>query len=159
MTYAEKLKHPKWQRKRLEILSRDNFKCRLCGDEETELHVHHKEYHNGCEPWEYENSLLVTLCKHCHFITEDAVVENKIEVLQVMRTFVDKEFNRRKLFFYVVVRDLEIDRFFIYIYHKDEEDKNIRFIDVLPHTFIQSFDKVIKKHGKNKNNKASVLDK
>jgi len=29
-TYAEKLKHPLWQRKRLEILNRDGFKCAQC---------------------------------------------------------------------------------------------------------------------------------
>jgi 5-methylcytosine-specific restriction endonuclease McrA len=42
-TYSEKLTHPKWQRKRLEILNRDGFKCVLCGNEEMQLQIHHKE--------------------------------------------------------------------------------------------------------------------
>lgn len=69
-TYSEKLKNPKWQKKRLEILQRDNFKCTKCGDSETELQIHHLKY-NG-EPWDAPNSNLITVCKHCHFIIEDA---------------------------------------------------------------------------------------
>lgn len=68
MTYAEKLKDPRWQKKRLEILQRDSFTCQLCSDTTTELHIHHKEYDFGLEPWEYEDSVLVALCKHCHHI-------------------------------------------------------------------------------------------
>jgi hypothetical protein len=65
-TYSDKLKSPKWQKKRLEILSRDKFTCKLCKDTETQLHVHHKYYEDGCDPWEYPNTALVTLCAHCH---------------------------------------------------------------------------------------------
>ena len=65
-TYSDKLKSPKWQKKRLEILSRDKFTCKLCKDTETQLHVHHKYYEDGCDPWEYPNTALVTLCADCH---------------------------------------------------------------------------------------------
>jgi hypothetical protein len=65
-TYSEKLQHPKWQEKRLLILQRDEFTCRECGDKEKMLHVHHKYYENGKEPWDYEDSSLITLCKDCH---------------------------------------------------------------------------------------------
>lgn len=70
LTYSEKLKDPRWQKKRLEIFQRDEFKCKFCGDAETELQVHHKEYINGRLPWEYDNEKLVTLCCHCHEIVE-----------------------------------------------------------------------------------------
>lgn len=69
-TYSEKLRHPKWQQKRLEIFKRDKWKCRLCGDKKTELHVHHIFYEKGKEPWEVDNDVLTTLCKHCHAATE-----------------------------------------------------------------------------------------
>lgn len=69
MTYAEKLKKPEWQRRRLEILSRDQFTCQLCGDKETELHVHHKSYSG--EPWDANDTELETLCKHCHASLEE----------------------------------------------------------------------------------------
>jgi hypothetical protein len=62
--YSEKLKHPKWQKKRLEVLKRDKFKCKLCSDTETTLNIHHLKY-NG-NPWEIDNSDLVTICEHCH---------------------------------------------------------------------------------------------
>lgn len=70
MTYVEKLQHPDWQKKRLEILGRDSFTCLLCGDKDTTLHVHHKEYLPGREPWQYEDDNFQTLCKHCHLVSE-----------------------------------------------------------------------------------------
>lgn len=63
--YLEKLRHPKWQEKRANILQRDKYKCRACGDDETELHVHHLIY-NSCDPWDIEDRYLITLCKNCH---------------------------------------------------------------------------------------------
>ena len=69
-TYSEKLKNPLWQKKRLEILNRDNFTGVLCSDTETELHIHHKEYKWGNKPWEYPEDNFQTLCKRCHKIVE-----------------------------------------------------------------------------------------
>ena len=63
-TYSEKLKDPRWQRKRLEILSRDNFTCRHCKDSQETLHVHHLKYHK--EPWDVDSEYLITLCEWCH---------------------------------------------------------------------------------------------
>lgn len=66
MTYSEKLKSPQWQKKRLEILNRDDFSCQSCGDIELSLHVHHTKYKANTDPWEYENDSLITLCENCH---------------------------------------------------------------------------------------------
>jgi 5-methylcytosine-specific restriction endonuclease McrA len=65
-SYAEQLKHPNWQRKRLEVLQAADFQCELCGDKETTLHVHHKRYVKGREVWEYEARELQCLCEACH---------------------------------------------------------------------------------------------
>ena len=67
--YRKLLQNPKWQKKRLEILQRDNFSCVVCGngiDTDTQVHVHHLSYGKGCMPWEYDNSNFVTLCEQCH---------------------------------------------------------------------------------------------
>lgn len=64
--YGERLRHPLWQRRRHEIMARDNYTCQLCMDTETELHVHHKKYITGLDPWEYEDQYLITLCSNCH---------------------------------------------------------------------------------------------
>ena len=64
--YSKKLSDPRWQKKRLEILQRDDFKCRCCGDDKSELHVHHLVYFAGTEIWEYPDSMMVTLCHTCH---------------------------------------------------------------------------------------------
>jgi hypothetical protein len=66
ITYREMLRDPRWQKKRLEIMSRDGFRCRLCGDAETTLNVHHLRYARGAAPWEYPERSLVTVCEPCH---------------------------------------------------------------------------------------------
>ena len=64
-SYSEKLKDPRWQKKRLEILNRDRFECQFCHEDKKTLHVHHLHYQN-CEPWESDNDFLITLCHECH---------------------------------------------------------------------------------------------
>jgi hypothetical protein len=81
-TYSDKLKDPRWQKKRLEVLSRDKFKCRYCDDDGTELHVHHEKYTG--EPWEAPMKDLITICKHCHSI-ETAANKHKKYILSVKR--------------------------------------------------------------------------
>lgn len=65
-TYSEKLKDPRWQKKRLEILERDDWKCMACGTKDNTLHVHHIFYFPKKEPWEIENGFLITFCEDCH---------------------------------------------------------------------------------------------
>lgn len=62
--YKEKLLDPRWQRKRLEILARDEFKCRDTGNAAETLHVHHCHYSKN--PWETPSELLLTLCATAH---------------------------------------------------------------------------------------------
>ena len=71
-TYSEKLKDPRWQRKRLEVLERNDFHCEMCGDGEATLHVHHKTYFKGREPWEYDADQLAALCEECHGIRHES---------------------------------------------------------------------------------------
>jgi len=66
MKYSEKLKDPRWQKKRLEVLERDGWCCQNCGDSESTLHVHHKYYERNKEPWEYPLDAFLTLCEQCH---------------------------------------------------------------------------------------------
>lgn len=66
MTYAEKLKDPRWQQRRQEILRRDKFACQHCLKVSSSLHVHHRYYKENREPWEYEDSVLISLCQDCH---------------------------------------------------------------------------------------------
>lgn len=65
-TYAEKLRDPKWQRRRLEVLERSGWQCCECGETSRELHVHHGYYEKGLDPWEYPDDTLHALCKDCH---------------------------------------------------------------------------------------------
>lgn len=73
MRYAEKLRDPRWQKKRLEIFGRDEFTCQSCGSKAVELHCHHTFYEPKTEPWDADKSHLVTLCSICHDEVEDAI--------------------------------------------------------------------------------------
>ena len=65
-SYYEKLKDPRWQKKRLEALQSKDFCCEICLDNEKTLNVHHKEYLKNYEPWEYDVDQLAVLCEECH---------------------------------------------------------------------------------------------
>lgn len=77
MNYSEKLKDPRWQKKRLEIFERDNWQCQGCKTTKDTLTVHHKFYKHGNDPWDYELDALITLCESCHEI--EYVVRPKAE--------------------------------------------------------------------------------
>ncbi len=65
-SYADKLRDPRWQRMRLEIMQRDGFKCLECGDTGETLNVDHGFYEYGRAPWEYPEWSLRTLCQTHH---------------------------------------------------------------------------------------------
>ncbi len=64
-TYYEKLRDPRWQKKRLKIMERDNFTCLACGKDTGTLNVHHVHYAKG-DPWLTPDRFLMTLCEPCH---------------------------------------------------------------------------------------------
>lgn len=84
--YYEKLKDPRWQKKRLEVLQRDEFMCRKCYDDKSTLNVHHTYYQKGFEPWEYPLSSLITLCESCHEEERESQYEVETELIQSVRS-------------------------------------------------------------------------
>lgn len=63
----DKYLDPRWQKKRLQIMQRDNFTCQVCGATDRTLHVHHIYYTKWAEgPWDYFDEALITLCNECH---------------------------------------------------------------------------------------------
>lgn len=66
MSYADLLRDPRWQRRRLEVMKHAEFRCEACGDDKTTLNVHHVVYVKGRKPWEYEQKDLQCLCEPCH---------------------------------------------------------------------------------------------
>jgi hypothetical protein len=63
--YSQKLTHPKWQKRRLEILQKADWKCVCCGQADQQLEIHHLQYGEG-EPWDVPDSFLECLCHDCH---------------------------------------------------------------------------------------------
>jgi len=64
LSYSEKLRDPRWQKKRLQVMERDDWECRLCGDGSTTLNIHHLSYHG--DPWDSPDDELICICEHCH---------------------------------------------------------------------------------------------
>jgi hypothetical protein len=64
--YWQKLQDPRWQKLRLKAMEAADFSCEICGDNESTLNVHHKEYFKGHEPWDYHIGQLSVLCEDCH---------------------------------------------------------------------------------------------
>ena len=63
--YSKRLKDPRWQRKRLDVMERDNFTCRDTGATDEPLNVHHCWYAKG-GPWETPSEYMLTLTEEAH---------------------------------------------------------------------------------------------
>lgn len=83
--YGEKLKDPRWQKMRLQVLERDGWACRVCSDTESTLHVHHTYYETGKEPWEYPLYTLLTLCADCHTSETEGRADYEQMLLRLLR--------------------------------------------------------------------------
>jgi 5-methylcytosine-specific restriction endonuclease McrA len=64
--YRALLRDPRWQQKRLAVLTRDHWTCQACRATTKELQVHHRWYVAGVLPWDVPMQALVTLCVDCH---------------------------------------------------------------------------------------------
>jgi hypothetical protein len=66
----------KWHDYSASIIKRDNFRCRQCGRDKSEviLQTHHIKYAYSLKPWEYPKSGCLTLCKGCH-AEEHGIIE------------------------------------------------------------------------------------
>jgi hypothetical protein len=95
-SYSDKLKDPRWQKKRLEAMEHREFSCEVCSDNTSTLHVHHKEYIKGREIWEYQVEQLAVLCEDCH---EDFHTRPDILKIVCSFAFLDGPRNRDELAF------------------------------------------------------------
>ena len=83
MTYSEKLKDPRWQKRRLELLNAAGWKCGACGATNKVLHVHHGCYFRGFQPWEYAADLMHVLCDDCHKATQATMEDAHAYLAQI----------------------------------------------------------------------------
>lgn len=79
--YSDLLKDPRWQKKRLEIFSRDAWTCRQCLCGSKTLNVHHILYESRF-PWETSDKYLITLCEDCHSIEENLTSDEMYRIMQ-----------------------------------------------------------------------------
>jgi len=83
--YSEKLKDPRWQKKRLEVFNRDGFVCSNCGNSESMLAVHHLYYEKDKDPWDYPLEAFKTICEECHEVEHSCRKEYENSLLEILR--------------------------------------------------------------------------
>ena len=90
LSYYEQLVHPLWLSKINEIKLRDNFECTICGSSMHKLDVHHLCYFPDLLLWEYDNELMVTVCKKHHSqLTYDLPKLSGIIAFQCLKDNID----------------------------------------------------------------------
>lgn len=82
--YSELLRDPKWQKMRLKVMERDDYRCQICFDAESTLNVHHCYYAYGKKPWEYPESSLLTLCESCHEKETETLKAAKDDLITIL---------------------------------------------------------------------------
>lgn len=109
LTYAEKLLNPKWQRKRLEILQRAEWRCQECQAEDRTLHVHHIYYPACCEPWDVPGELLLALCDFHHRERQAVEAVIFVEVAKHLARLSVPELRRQPIFAFFEDNDPTLD--------------------------------------------------
>lgn len=74
MTYKEKLRDPRWLKKREQLLLRRGEKCQSC-QSSKHLTIHHGYYRPQGAPWNYEDDTLWVLCWTCHERVQNTLTE------------------------------------------------------------------------------------
>lgn len=113
MTYSEKLKDPRWQKKRLKILERDNWTCVYCDDKEKTLHIHHEKYSG--EPWETNDDDLKTCCSVCHTTI----------------TFMTKNNQWNQKFLHIYKEEIISPKYRCFVLSEDSSLKLITFLNIV----------------------------
>src|SRR5258708_1813184 len=90
-SYVEQLLDPRWQRKRLEVLSAAAWRCRRCQNSRRTLHVHHRKY-RPVAAWEYPSAELDVLCAPCHVRSTDFCGEAQDSTKRLHTA--ERQFNR-----------------------------------------------------------------
>lgn len=97
-SYKTLIQDPRWQRKRLSVLSRANWHCEWCGVGDKSLQVHHGFYGKTGgqlrEPWKVPEEVLWVLCDSCH---ERAEVARQSLYLEIGRIHPRHHFHVRQL--------------------------------------------------------------
>ena len=134
--YHQLLKDGRWQRRRLEIMQRDDFKCTKCGTT-NDLNVHHLRYIEGRKPWEYENADLVTLCGDCHKATHEEMERERQEEIEYDECSWRVKQLDGLLLYYKEIGDLRDVITMIQVEHDDYPvmyDVGFYWKDVMPHS-------------------------
>lgn len=137
--YAELLKSPIWQKRRLEIMQRDNFTCQKCGSNVDELHVHHRYYVHGFMPSQYPDDALVTLCHSCHEMAH-SFIEMCKRIMDGIKIGDFYEFKRGDTTYYGMVFHIIHDSLAVYMVYvsNNPKYKNKLFVDVFNSAFIDN---------------------
>lgn len=116
----------------MQILERDNFSCKLCGNTKLRLDIHHHLYEPDKEPWEYSDDVLETYCKKCHTVVE--FIKKSTPKLSVVRILYKSLNNKDVVYVISMVDDSPV--LAVYFYHNNND---IEFAVHIPSTVVKIF--------------------
>lgn len=64
--YRDQLKSPEWKQFSRRMREEKGGFCHACKMAHKVMHVHHKAYEKGREPWAYKSHEVTLLCEDCH---------------------------------------------------------------------------------------------
>jgi hypothetical protein len=87
MSYKDKLRDPRWQRRRLDVLNAANWTCQDagCKSNTKTLEVHHCYYLPDTDPWDYPTDAYLALCEDCHEERQQLERDIKISLSRCLR--------------------------------------------------------------------------
>ena len=100
LTYQQQLLDPRWQKKRLEIMSRDHWRCRDCGNWQKQLTVHHCIYIRTCYLWECPEELMLTLCWPCHKTRQQMEESIHVSLAKILSVWPQKRLEHGHLWYF-----------------------------------------------------------
>jgi len=118
-SYYDYLKDPRWQKKRLKILERDQWTCTVCSNKEGTLHAHHNYYIKDKKPWEYQDYIIETLCEDCHKIFHEQESTNRARYITELYKKITSDEQHLYLREYIKamsIIDCPIDQMFVDIF-------------------------------------------
>jgi hypothetical protein len=94
LSYSEKLRDPRWQRRRLEVMNAADWRCEdcRCARDAKPLDVHHCAYLG--QPWEADDGLLMALCRDCHAYRQEREDAFRVALGQITRRLPARELDR-----------------------------------------------------------------
>ena len=105
--YRDYIQSEDWQKRRLQALKRDGFRCQMCGSG-INLRVHHISYDHLSQDEEIDD--LITLCDNCHSqVHEQDIAKKQLSLFDSKEQVLIPEKQRNNTLLLLAIRLLKTE--------------------------------------------------